>query len=93
MGAAMTDPAHTGPPAPPPRHDIDPISERLGAITADVRALRDLIPTLATKAELQASIHGLRAELRVWSSIILALVLVLAAAVFRLAERLPAAPS
>jgi hypothetical protein len=55
--------------APEHQHPIDPISEALGALKADVR--------------------GLRAELRVWGSIILAILFLLAGAVFRLAERLP----
>lgn len=75
----MSEPAATGPPTPPPHYGLDPISEAIGELKADVRAIREDVRAKASTS-----------ELRVWGSLIVLVLAGLFAAVFRLAERLPA---
>jgi hypothetical protein len=57
----------TGAPSTP--HPIDPVSERLGALGADVQGIRERL----TRIEATMDTLATKAELRAWASVIVVL--------------------
>ena len=65
----------TGSPTTPPPHEhpIDPVSERLGELRADVRGIRERLGGIEgrlTGIETRLETFATKAELRVWGSLL-----------------------